>query len=419
MDMPRDPAFLTRRRRRRWLVGGAMAIVALGVSVAVARMEPAAPSIANSQAVLWFGTVKRGPMVREVRGAGTLVPEEIRWIPATTAGRVERILLQPGARVEPDTVIVELSNPDLEQSARSAELEWQSAIAQLGNQRVSLASTRASLEAAIVDYESAYEVALADFDMHRSLAGKGLIAEITLKQKQAVLNQASNRLGLAKRQLTSAVDNAAFQLAPLEAGVNQRKAAWQRLAQQVADLRVKATMTGQLQLIAVERGQQVGPGTNLARVSDPTRLKAELRISDTQTRDLAIGQRADVDTRSGHVPGEVVRIDPASRGGTVGVDVRLLGPLPAGARPDLGIDGTIELERLANVLFVESPPFGQEQSTISLFKVFPGGEARRTPVAVGRRSVQFIEVVQGLQEGDRVVLTDMSQYDSVDRVRLD
>jgi HlyD family secretion protein len=177
-------------------------------------------------------------------------------------------------------------------------------------------------------------------------------------------------------------------------------------------------MAGQLQLISVERGQQVGPGTNLARVSDPTRLKAEIRISETQTKDLVPGQQADIDTRSGHVKGHVSRIDPASRGGTVGVDVTLDGALPPGARPDLGVDGTIELERLTNVLFVESPAFGQENSTISLFKVLPTREAIRTPVKVGRRSVQFIEVVDGLREGDRVVLSDMSQYDAADKVRL-
>jgi HlyD family secretion protein len=223
---------------------------------------------------------------------------------------------------------------------------------------------------------------------------------------------------LSKRQLASSVETAASQIAPSEAAANQRKAEFERLSRQLADLKVKSTMTGQLQEISVQVGQSVGPGANLARVSDPSRLKAEIRISETQTRDLGIGLVADVDTRSGHVKGHVSRIDPASRGGTVGVDVTLDGPLPPGARPDLGVDGTIELERLTNVLYVESPAFGQENGTISLFKVLPTNEAVRTPVKVGRRAVQFIEVIDGLREGDRVVLSDMSQYDAYDKVRL-
>lgn len=394
-------------------------LVVLVVSVAVSRLEPAAPTIANSQSVLWFGTVKRGAMVREVRGAGVLVPEEIRWIPATTAGRIDRILLQPGAVVAPSTVILELSNPDLQQNLRNAELEWQSAVAQLANQRATLATAQLSLEASVADFESAYEVALTDYEMHRSLGAKGLVAELTVKQKQAVLNQARNRLAVTRKQLAASLASTASQMAPAEAAANQRRAEVERLARQLADLRVKATMSGQLQLISVERGQQVGPGTNLVRVSDPARLKAEIRISETQTKDLALGQVADIDTRSGHVKGRVSRIDPASKGGTVGVDVTLTGPLPPGARPDLGVDGIIELERLADVLFVESPAFGQEHSTISLFRVLPANEAVRTAVKVGRRSVQFIEVIEGLQVGDRVVLSDMSAYDAVDRVRLD
>lgn len=419
MDVQRDPAILKRRTRRRWLLAGAAGVTLASASVAVARLEPAAPAIANSQAVLWFGTVKRGSMVREVRGAGTLVPEEIRWIPATTAGRVERIVLQPGAPVTPETVILELSNPDLEQQARTAHLEWQTAVAQLANQRASLDTARLSQEAAIIDQESAHAVALTDYEMHRSLAEKGLVAAITLKQKEAVLMQARNRLELSRKQLAAAIATAATQVAPAEAAVNQRKADVDRTARQVADLHVRATMRGQLQLIAVERGQQVGPGTNLARVSDPARLKAEVRISDTQTRDLAVGQRANIDTRSGHVRGHVARIDPASRGGTVGVDVVLDEPLPPGARPDLGVDGTIELERLTDVLYVESPAFGQEHSTLSLFKVLPTRAAVRTAVRTGRRSVRFIEVLDGLREGDRVVLSDMSAYDAVDTVRLE
>ena len=418
MDKQRDPAILKRKKRNRMIAAVVVGLSVVALTVAVSRLEPAAPSVADSESVLYFGTVKRGPFTREVRGAGTLVPEEIRWITATTTGRVERLVLQPGARVEPGTVILELSNLDLQQSFRSAELDLQTALANMANQKATISNARLTQEASIVDFESAYEVALADLQTNQSLAETGLVSRFTVRQKQAAVDRAKNQLELARKQLASSLESAASQLAPTEAAVNQRRAEVDRLRRQLDDLRVKATMSGQLQIVSVEVGASVAPGAQLARVSDPTRLKAVVRISETQTRDLAPGQLADIDTRNGHVKGKVTRIDPASTQGTVGVDVTLEGPLPAGARPDLGIDGTIELERLTNVLYVESPAFGQENSTISLFKVLPTREAVRTPVKIGRRSVQFVEVVEGLVEGERVVLSDMSQYDSFDRLRL-
>jgi len=418
MDKQRDPAILKRKKRNRMIAAVVVGLSVVALTVAVSRLEPAAPSVADSESVLYFGTVKRGPFTREVRGAGTLVPEEIRWITATTTGRVERLVLQPGARVEPGTVILELSNLDLQQSFRSAELDLQTALANMANQKATISNARLTQEASIVDFESAYEVALADLQTNQSLAETGLVSRFTVRQKQAAVDRAKNQLELARKQLASSLESAASQLAPTEAAVNQRRAEVDRLRRQLDDLRVKATMSGQLQIVSVEVGASVAPGAQLARVSDPTRLKAVVRISETQTRDLSPGQLADIDTRNGHVKGKVTRIDPASSQGTVGVDVTLEGPLPAGARPDLGIDGTIELERLTNVLYVESPAFGQENSTISLFKVLPTREAVRTPVKIGRRSVQFVEVVEGLVEGERVVLSDMSQYDSFDRLRL-
>ena len=416
MDVQRDPAILRRKKRRQMMGAGVGGLLVLAVSVAVSRLEPASPGV--SEATLWFGTVKRGPMVREVRGAGALVPEEIRWIPASTSGRVEAIVLRPGAEVQPGTVILELSNSDLEQQVRNAELNWKTSVAQLANQRATLANSRLTQESAAVDAEAAYQIGLADLEVNQNLAQQGLVAEFTVKQKQVNVAQARNRLELVRKQIASAIENASSQLAPAEAAVNQQRSEFDRLARQLADLKVRSTMAGQLQLINVEMGQQIGPGTNLARVSDPRRLKAELRISETQTKDLRLGQNVDIDTRNGHVPGHVSRIDPASKNGTVGVDVTLDGPLPAGARPDLSVDGTIELERLTNVLFVESPTVGQEQSTISLFKVLAGGKAVRVPVKMGRRSVQFVEVLAGLAEGDRVVLSDMSQYDGFDTLTL-
>jgi HlyD family secretion protein len=244
------------------------------------------------------------------------------------------------------------------------------------------------------------------------------VAELVIKQKEAAVKVQRNGLDLAKKQLDSAIETEKSQLAPQEAAVSQARARFDQLKRQLDGLFVKSDMSGLLQIVSVEAGQQVGPGTNLARVSDPTRLKAQIRISETQTRDLKAGQLAKVDTRNGVVRGRVIRIDPASQGGTVGVDVTLEEALPAGARPDQSVDGVIELERLENVLYVESPTFGQENSTISLFKMQPNNDAVRTPVKLGRRSVQFVEVLEGLKEGDRVILSDMSAYDDNDRVRI-
>jgi HlyD family secretion protein len=345
------------------------------------------------------------------------VPEEIRWIPAMTAGRVAKIVLRPGAQVEPGTVILELDNPDQRQAAASAEMDWKTAVAQLANQKATLANSQLAQKSTIVEAESSLQLAKTDLDLNKALAEKGLVSAFTIKQKQAAVDQAENRLKLAQQQLDAAVRTEALQLAPYEAAVNQKHADYDRALRQLADLQVKAAMSGRLQIVSVEEGQQVSPGTNLARVSNPLKLKAEVRIPETQTRDVAIGQVADIDTRNGHVPGHVSRIDPASNGGTVGVDVTLDGPLPAGARPDLSIDGTIQLEKLASVLFVESPAISQDSGTISLFRKV-GTEAVRTTVKIGRRSVQYVEVVDGLKEGDSVILSDMSQYDAFDRLKL-
>ncbi len=416
MDVKRDPAILRRKKIRRGIFLGIATIGIIAISVAVSRLEPAAPSL--QRATIWPDTVKRGPMVREVKGAGVLVPDEIRWIPALAAGRVERIVLHPGAQVKPGTVLIELSNPDLQQAVRNAELNWRSAEAQLADRKSTLATSRLSAQLAVNDAKSNHELAVSELEANRSLREQGLVAENLVRQKQVTVEQAKNRLELLQKQLDSLASNERAQLAPVEATVSQTRAEFERLARQLDDLRVKSTMAGQLQLVQVEEGAQVALGANLARVSDPTRLKAQIRISETQTRDLAIGQKADVDTRNGHVPGHVSRIDPASQGGTVGVDIVLDGPLPPGARPDLSVDGTIELERLQNVLYVQSPAFGQENSVTSLFKILPNGDAIRTPVRLGRRSVQFVEVVEGLQQGDEVILSDMAQYDGFDRVRV-
>jgi HlyD family secretion protein len=416
MDLQRDPAVLKAKQRRRVAMAGATAIGVIALSVTVSRLEPALPTV--SAATVWSGTVRRGPFVREVRGTGTLVPEEIRWITATTSGRVERIVLQPGAPVEPGTVILELSNPDLAQNVQGARLDWETAVAQLENQRAAIASTRLTQESALVDARADRDLAETDLALNQSLAEQGLVSAFLIQQKTAVVERTKNRVDLLARQLEATDANQSRQLAPAEAAVNQRRAEFDRLSRQLSDLEVKATLAGLLQAVTVEVGQQVGAGTNLVRVSNPEQLKAQIRVPETLARDIAVGQPAEVDTRTGRVAGFVTRIDPAAEGGTVGVDISLERPLPPGARPDLSVDGTIELDRLTDVLYVESPAFGQEHSTISLFRLQPDGTAVRTPVAIGRRSVQFVEVVDGLAEGDRVVLSDMSSYDAFDRVTV-
>jgi HlyD family secretion protein len=357
-------------------------------------------------------------MLRQVRGSGTLVPEDIRWITMQAQGRVERIVLRPGAIVTPDTVILELSNPELEQSVRAAQLDYQSAQAAFTNRKAELESSLLSQEATVANIETQYKQAELDLKANEELYKEKLISLLTLEQKRGLEKDLKNRLAVEQKRLSITRDGLTSQLAPQEADVNQRKAQWELRRKQLDDLKVKAGMSGTLQLVPVERGQQVGPGTNLARVANPTNLKAELRIAETQTKDIRIGQYAEVDTRNGIVKGHVSRIDPASSGGTVGVDVVMDGPLPPGARPDLSVDGTVQLERLDNIVFVGRPAFGQENSTVKIFKVGPTGEAVATTVKLGRASVNTIEVIEGLNPGDQVILSDMSQYDAFDRVQL-
>jgi HlyD family secretion protein len=364
--------------------------------------------------------VKRGAFVREVRGAGTLVPEDIRWIPATTAGRIEEIVLRPGAIVKPGTVILRMSNPDLRQQANDAELGWKAAVAQLENLKANMQTTLLQQQNAVADAKSALNVAQKDLDANLQLQKQGIVSEFVAQQKQAAVDAARGRVNLAEKQLNTTQETATSQLAPQEATVNQAKSRYDQFVRQLGDLDVKSTMTGQLQELDanVQIGRQVGAGANLVRVSDPTRLKAEVRISETLTRDLSIGQLAKIDTRLGIVSGHVTRIDPAATNGTVGVDVSLDEPLPTGARPDQSVDGVIELQRLNDVVYVESPAFGQEHQAIQLFKLQPNGEALRTTVKLGVRSVQFVQIVDGLRVGDEVVLSDMSPYDAFDRVRI-
>src|SRR5690349_12016255 len=363
-----------RKKRIRRIVYGTVAIAVIAlISVGVSRLKPAAPTV--DRAVVWIDGVKRGSMLRQVRGSGTLVPEDIRWIPAQTSGRVDRIVLRASAdaHVTPDTVILELSNPELTQSVTEAQLAYQAAQAAFVNKKAELQSALLSQEADTANIEATYKQAALDLEANEQLAKDGLVSELQLKQKRGLAEELKNRLALAQRRLEITRQGINSQLAPQEADVNQKKTVWELRRRQLEDLKVKAGMSGILQVVPVEVGAQVKAGDNLARVANPSNLKAELRIAETQTKDIRVGQYAEVDTRNGIVKGHVSRIDPAATGGTVGVDVIMDEPLPPGSRPDLSVDGTIQLEKLDNIIYVGRPAFGQENSTVGIFKALPAG----------------------------------------------
>lgn len=415
MDIPRTPP----NRRRQRLIAGAIAVLALAaVTWGLARLEPAAPEV--EKATLWIDSVRRGPMLREVRGTGSLVPEEIRWIAAASQGRVERLLVQAGAPVAPETVLVELDNPELELAARDAELQLRAAEAELASVRVRLDRDALDLEAVAAQVEAAYEEAKLQVAANERLAKEGLLPEITLEVSRIRVRELATRNELERRRLASRQGAAEAQLVAQQARVDQLRALAALRRREFENLQVRAGIAGVLQQIPVEPGQLVTPGTVLARVAEPSRLKAELRIAETQAKDIQLGQPAAIDTRNGVVAGRVARIDPAVENGTVTVDVTLSGALPQGARPDLTVDGTIELEKLADVLFVGRPAFGQPDSTVQLFRLDAEGRAaRRATVRLGKASVHQVQVLEGLAVGDRVILSDMSTWDAFDRVRLE
>ena len=411
------PDIARAKRFRRIVYGTGFTVVLILITVGVSRLEPAAPRVDLD--TVYMDTVERGSMLREVRGTGTLIPEQIRWISAITNGTVERIVLRPGVDVTPDTVIVELSNPELQQSALEARLQLDAALARYESREVELRSQVLTQQAGLATVEADLSQATLQAEADEELAADGLVSQIQLRQSQSRAAVLVTRHEIEQQRLTIQTDSVRAQLAAEEADVDRMRTIHQLRQDQVSDLRVTAGSSGVLQEVPLEEGQSVTPGTNLARVGDPTRLMAELRIAETQARDIQVGQPAAVDTRNGVIPGHVIRIDPAVQNGTVTVDVSLDGELPRGARPDLTVDGTIELERLEDVIYVRRPVFGQENSVVSLFRLQPeGDDAVRTRVSLGRSSVNDIEVLEGLQPGDRVVLSDMSQWDAFDRVRL-
>lgn len=416
MDIPRPDQRRTRRRKR--IIAGAIALAALaGVTALLAGLRPAAPAVERD--LVWIDTVKRGPMLRQVRGLGTLVPEEIRWIAARTQGRVERVILRPGATVEPNDVILVLSNPEVEQAAENAESQFEAAEAELVNLKVTLERDVLAAESAAANARADFEQSRLRAEVNEELFKDGLVSNLELRLSKVTAEQAATRHEIEQKRLAFAKDSIAPQDAVKNAEVNRLRAQARLRRDELEALNVRAGMAGVLQLLPVEVGAQVQPGTNLARVADPTRLKAEIRVAETQARDIQIGQVAQIDTRNGVVEGRVARVDPSVQNGTVTVDVSLPDELPRGARPDLSVDGTIELERLDDVVFMGRPAFGQELSTVPIFKLAADGvHAERTQVQLGRSSVNLIEIVSGLQPGDRVILSDMSQWDSHDRIKL-
>jgi HlyD family secretion protein len=415
LDVAR-PSNRRQKNRRRVLVGAFALITVAMTAVGVSRLKPAAPLVQRSAVMV--DTVRRGPMVRDVRGVGTLVPEDIRWIPATREGRVERIVLRAGVPVTADSIVLELSNPQLEQEFEDASLRVKAAEAQLESLGVQLQNEFLAQRAAAANIGAEYAKAKMLAEMNDALAKKSLVSTLTLEQSKVDAEQLAARDGIAREQLASYAASIKARMAVQRAELDQARAALALRTRQRNELVVRAGLTGVLQVVSVEEGQQVAPGANLARVADPTRLKAEIRIAETEARDLQLGQRATIDTRNGLVTGVLKRIDPAVQNGTRTVDVVLDGDLPKGAVPDLSVDGTIELERLVNVLFVGRPAFGQEQQTAALFRIGADGSATRAQVSFGRRSADKIEIVKGLRDGDQVVLSDMSAWQAFDRIRV-
>jgi HlyD family secretion protein len=416
MDVPR-PHVAKQKRRRRIIIIAVSVFGLILVTFALSRLKPAVPSVDRS--TVWIDTVKRGPMVRQVRGLGTLVPEDIRWIPANMEGRVEKIIVWPGTHVEPDTLILELSSPELEQSANDAESKAKAAEAELTSLRATLQREVLDQESTTARVHSEYEQAKMERQTNDQLAKNGLVSDLVYKTSKVKEAELANRDEIENKRLVFSRDSIEPQIASKQAAVDQAKQLATLKLDQVESLHVKAVMSGVLQQLPVQIGQRVKAGDNLARVADPTKLKAQVKIAETQAKDILIDQKAVIDTRNGVVNGHVVRVDPAVEQGTVTVDVAIDGELPKGARPDLSVDGTIELERLDNVIYVGRPAFGQENNTVGIFKLVAGSsEAVRTPVKLGRSSVNTIEILSGLEPGDQVILSDTSSMDAHERIRL-
>jgi HlyD family secretion protein len=417
VDIKRAPkSKLKKRARTAALVVIGLAAIG-GITFGLSRLKPAAPTLDRSTIVI--DTVKRGQMVREVRGIGTLVPQLVRWVPAPADGRVEKIPVQAGVVVGYDTVIAELSNPKMEQEAMDAEFQVKAGEADAESLRTRLESESMTQLSTIAGMTAEYSQAKLRLDTDEVLGKQGLVPEILLRVSRMQVSDLANRLKVEQQRLAIGGKSIRAQIDAQNSRIQQFRALAKLKREQATGLKVRAGTSGVLQEVSVQVGQQVTPGFNIARVADPNSLKAELKIAETQIKDVKLGQTVAVDTRNGIIEGQVLRIDPAAREGTFVVDVSLSGPLPASARPDLSVDGTIELERLENVLYVGRPAFGQGQQTVGLFRLSPDAqEAVRTQVTLGRSSVSTIEVLNGLREGDQVILSDTSSMDSYDHISV-
>jgi HlyD family secretion protein len=414
MDIPR-PELKRRKRIRQLLVGGGVALALLVATYLLAQLEPAAPRV--SRASVWVDSVREGEMLREVRGPGTLVPREIRWIAAQSSGRVERIVVRPGAAVAADAVLIEMSNPDLKREVEEARYELEAGKAELTELELNLRSQQLDQRAAVAAARAAFEGARLQAEAEKA---SGVVPGLQVRRSELLADELKTSLEVEEERLAQFAGSMAAQVAARRARLAQNQNAYERVLEQVEELSVRAGVAGVVQQVSVEEGESVAPGANVARVARPDELQAELRVPETQARDVQLGQLVRVDTRNGIVEGLVSRIDPAVRDSTVQVDVELTGKLPHGARPDLSVDGTIEIERLPSVVYTGRPAYGQPNSTISLFKLVEAGRyAVRVPVQVGRTSVNAVEIVQGLTPGDEVILSDTSAWDDNDRIRLD
>jgi len=416
MDIQR-PSQAKAKLRKRLIWGGVGVVALVAITVGLARLKPAVPTVDKS--LVWIDTVKRGPMIRQVHGPGTLVPVDIRWIAARTQGRVEQIVLLPGAIVQPDSIIMVLSNPDVTQAALDTESALRAGEADYANVKVTVQRDLLAAETEAANAKAQFESARLTAQVNEQLFQEGLVSELSLKLLKVTAEQQETVNSIAQKRYVFAQESVTPQLAVKQATVDQLRAQAKLKLAEADALNVRAGMTGILQVVPVEVGAQVTPGTNLARVADPSRLKAAIEIAETQAKDVQIGQSAEIDTRNGVAEGKVSRVAPSVTNGTVTVDVALPGKLPQGARPDLSVDGVIELEHLDDVVYVGRPAFGQEHSTAGIFLLDADGVyATRNQVQLGRSSVNTIEIVKGLQPGDRVILSDMSQWDSHDRIKL-
>lgn len=419
MDVVRSPRVARQRRVWRWAAGGA-GLLALGVAtLSFERLQPAMPTL--EKASVWTDTVRRGPMVRQARGLGTLVPEEIRWLAAGSEARVERLVVYPGTAVAPDTLVLVLSNPELKQAALDADSAATAAQARLVNLRAQLEGQSLERQSAMARAQGDSDTAAAQVQVNERLSQQGLIAPVELRKSQIAAKELSACADIERQRVDFTRQSIDPQLAVAQGELDLAREQAALRHSQLDALEVRAGMAGVLEQVAVEVGQRVAAGTNLARVADPARLKAQIKIPETQARDIQPGLPVEVDTRNGIAPGRVSRVDPAVRAGTVLVDVTFAGTanLPKGMRPDLSVEGTIELERIDDALIVNRPAFGREESTVGLFRVSPdGATANRVPVLLGRGSINVVEVRAGLRAGDRIILSDTSAYDGNDRLRL-